>query len=81
MQSLFEMVKTRRLRLAGHVLRQESQAYKRRHELDSGRWTKISTKTNKPFIGFWQPGKAGLNKQTEKSCIHNIHKITSLEMI
>jgi len=35
----------------------------------------------KPFIGFWQPRKAGLNKHAEKSCIHNIHKITSLEMI
>jgi len=35
----------------------------------------------KPFIGFWQPRKAGLNKHTEKSWIHKIHKITSLEMI
>ena len=29
----------------------------------------------KPFIGFWQLRKAGLNKHTGKSCIH---KITSL---
>jgi len=39
---------------------------------------------HKQFIGFWQPQKAGLNKHTGKSCkhkIHNIHKITSLEMI
>jgi len=36
---------------------------------------------NKPFVGFWQPRKAGLNKHTGKSCIHKIHKITSLEMI
>ena len=36
---------------------------------------------DKPFIGFWQPWKAGLNKHTEKSCIHKIHKITLLEMI
>ena len=32
----------------------------------------------KPFIGFWQPRKAGLNKHTGKSCVH---KDTSLEMI
>jgi len=31
----------------------------------------------KPFIGFWQPRKAGLNKHTGISCIHNIHKNTS----
>ena len=41
----------------------------------------LMTATNKPFIGFWQPRKAGLNKHTGKSCIHKIHKITSLEMI
>jgi len=34
-----------------------------------------------PFIGFWQPRKAGLNEHTGKSCIHKIHKITSLETI
>jgi len=43
--------------------------------------TQCKITTNKPFIGFWQPRKAGLNKHTETSCIHNIHKITSLEMI
>jgi len=31
---------------------------------------------HKPFIGFWQPRKAGLNKHTGKSCIHKIHKAT-----
>ena len=39
---------------------------------------------HKPFIGLWQPRKAGLNKHTGKSCIHKLHnirKITSLEMI
>jgi len=32
---------------------------------------------------YWIPAasKAFLNKHTEKSCIHNIHEITSLEMI
>jgi len=44
-------------------------------------WTASPNIYYKPFIGFWQPRKAGLNKHTEKSCIHNIHKITSLEMI
>jgi len=34
---------------------------------------------NKPFIGFWQPRKAGLNKHTGKSRIHKIHKITSTD--
>jgi len=29
---------------------------------------------HKPFIGFWQPRKAGLSIQTGKSCIHKIHK-------
>jgi len=37
--------------------------------------------SHKLFFGFWQPRKAGLNKHTGKSCIHKIHKITSLEMI
>ena len=44
----------------------------------------LTSQTNKPFIGFWQPRKSGLNKHTGKSCIHkihNIHKITSLEMM
>ena len=40
-----------------------------------------ATLYNKPFIGFWQPRKTGLDKHTEKSCIHKIHKITSLETI
>ena len=33
---------------------------------------------DKPFIGFCQPRKAGLNKLTGKSCVHKIglHKIT-----
>jgi len=44
-------------------------------------WTASPNIYYKPFIGFWQPRKAGLNKHTEKSCIHNIHKITSLETI
>ena len=39
-----------------------------------------STTNYKPFVGFWQPRKAGLNKHTGKSYIHKIHKITSLEM-
>ena len=34
---------------------------------------------NKPFIGFRQPRKAGLNKYTKKSCI-GLHEITSLQM-
>jgi len=38
----------------------------------------ISGTLNKPFIGLWQPQKAGLKKHTGKSCIH---KITLLEMI
>jgi len=33
------------------------------------------TLLHKPFIGFWQPRKAGLNKHTGKSCVHKIHNI------
>jgi len=32
---------------------------------DVGSWTGLSVCANKPFIGFWQPWKAGLNKKHE----------------
>ena len=41
----------------------------------------VDDKNHKPLIGFWKPRQAGLNIHTGKSCIHKIHKITSLQMI
>jgi len=35
---------------------------------------------HKPFVGFWQPRKAGLNKHTGKSCIHKIY-ITANDLV
>ena len=35
----------------------------------------------KPFIGFWQPRKAGLNKHTGKSCTHDTHTHTRLTAV
>jgi len=33
--------------------------------------------TNKPFIGFWQPRKAGLNKhKLTGKCMHTQNRIT-----